>query len=62
MEARLTNIKWVLPEGAWAEGQARRSLSVILGSFFCMSVSVYQGKKIIILSTKPKKSGASRPT
>jgi len=22
---------WVLPRGAWAEGQVRRSLSVILG-------------------------------
>ena len=62
MEASLTNKRRVLPEGGWAEGRVRRMLSVILGLFFCMSVSVYQGVKIIILSTKPKKSRAGRPT
>ena len=31
---------WVPLRGAWAEGRVRRSLSVILGSFFWMSVSV----------------------
>ena len=31
--------KWVLPMGAWAEGQVRRMLSVIVEFFFDVSVN-----------------------
>jgi len=37
--------KWVLPMGAWAEGQVRRILSVIVGFFFDVSVNCVFRKK-----------------
>ena len=46
-DARLTNIKWVLPEGAWAEGRVRRSLSVILNFEKSCQCCHYLGGEVI---------------
>ena len=40
---------WVLPMGAWGEGQVRRILSVIVGFFFDVSVNCVFRKKALTM-------------